>query len=91
MSKEREPMKPEDWKLILSLADKCARSLWEANGAPRVEGGERVVVDDRHMPTTADNACLKSLVEHFDLHLDVVTGAFIRRFQTHYGCLLLGA
>lgn len=90
MSKDREPMKPEDWKLVWSLAEKCARSFWEKNGSPRAEEGETVVVDARHMPRPVDYERLKGMVKYFDLDINVVIGAFNRRFQTHYGCLLLG-
>ncbi len=90
MSKPRNEMTPEDWKLVWALAEKCARSLWEKNGSPRVEEGETVVVDGRHMPRPADYTRLEGLVKYFDLNINVVISAFNNRFQTHYGCLLLG-
>ena len=90
MSKTREEMTPEDWKLVWSLAEKCSRCFWEHNGSPRAEKDELVVVDARHMPGKADYTRLQGMAQFFDLDINVIISAFNNRFQTHYGCLLLG-
>ena len=89
MSKPLDEMTAEDWQLVLSLADKCARTFWESNGSPTVEEGELVVVDERHMPRPVDYKRLEGMAKFFDLDINHIINAFNNRFQTHYGCLLL--